>query len=133
VDPARPKVFIVDDDESVRRSLGRLLQSAGYDAELFDGSDAYLSRSAPDRPACLLLDMRMPGTTGMELQRRIAGTCRDVPVVFITGHGDDVSRTEALASGAVDVLFKPLDGFQLLETIERALKLSTSREATPFP
>jgi FixJ family two-component response regulator len=127
--PQKPRVFVVDDDESVRRSLGRLLHSADYDAELLPGAEAYLARAAPARPACLLLDMRMPGMGGMELQHRIMGTARELPIIFITAHGDEALRQALMRSGAVDVLFKPLDADVLLEAIARALKRSVIAEA----
>jgi len=127
--PQKPRVFVVDDDEPVRRSLGRLLHSAGFEAELLAGAEAYLGRDVPTRPACLLLDMRMPGMGGVELQHRILGTAHDVPIIFITAHGDEGLRRALLRTGAVDVLFKPLDADVLLEAIARALKMSV----TPQP
>jgi len=127
--PQEPRVFVVDDDEPVRRSLGRLLHTAGYEVELLPGAEAYLERAVPTRPACLLLDMRMPGMGGVELQHRILGTAHDVPIIFITAHGDEGLRRALLRTGAVDVLFKPLDADVLLEAIARALKMSV----TPQP
>jgi FixJ family two-component response regulator len=127
----RPKVLIIDDDGSVRRSLHRLLHCAGYDVEALEGSEAYLAHDAPSPPACLVVDMKMPGMSGLDLYHAIVGTPRELPVVFITGHGDQSVRKEAMAEGAVDVLFKPLDGYVLLEAIARALKLSPPVPATP--
>lgn len=117
----RAKVYVVDDDASVRRSLCRLLSSAGYDVESHAGSESYLALGAPSTPACLVVDMRMPGMGGLELQRAIAGTARELPVVFITGHADEATRMVAMATGAVDVIPKPFDGQVLLEAIARAL------------
>jgi FixJ family two-component response regulator len=74
-----PRVFVVDDDHSVRKALGRLLRAAGYETELFEAAEAYLARAAPEPPACLLLDIRMPGMTGLELQRAIEGTPMELP------------------------------------------------------
>ena len=128
--PQNPKVFVVDDDEPVRRSLGRLLQTAGYEVELLPGAEAYLEGAVPTRPACLLLDMRMPGMGGMELQHLIAGTARELPIIFITAHGDEGLRQALIRSGAVDVLFKPLDAEVLLAAIARALKMSAIPQAT---
>ena len=119
-----PRVFVVDDDAPVRRSLGRLLHTAGYEVDLLPGAEAYLERAVPTRPACLLLDMRMPGMGGMELKHRITGTARELPVIFITAHGDEALRQALIRSGAVDVLFKPLDADVLLEAVARALKMS---------
>jgi FixJ family two-component response regulator len=118
---ARATVYLVDDDESVRRSLARLLRLSGYEVETLAGAEAFLELASPKGPACLVLDIRMPGMNGLELHRRIAGTAREVPVVFITGHGDEAMRRQAIAGGAVDVLFKPVDGDVLLDAIARAL------------
>ena len=85
--PAR--VFVIDDDHSVRKALGRLLRAAGYEFELLDAAEAYLAGPPPQPPACLLLDIRMPGMTGLELQRAIEGTPMELPIVFITGHADE--------------------------------------------
>lgn len=123
-----PRVYLIDDDESVRRSLQRLVRCAGYDVEALATSEAYLALPAPARRACLVVDMRMPGMSGLDLQRIIAGTSHERPVVFVTGHGDEMLRREAMAKGAVEVLFKPLDGGELLEAIERALE-----RAMPIP
>lgn len=128
--PQKPRVLVVDDDEPVRRSLGRLLHSAGFEAELLAGAEAYLRRDVPTRPACLLLDMRMPGMGGMELRHRIAGTAHDLPIIFITAHGDEALRRALILSGAVDVLFKPLDADVLLAAVARALKTSVISQAT---
>jgi FixJ family two-component response regulator len=120
--PERATVFIVDDDASVRRALQRLIRAAGYHVEAFDNAAAYLGKATPP-PArcCLVLDIRMPGMSGLDLQRALNGTARAVPIIFITGHGDDDARSQALGAGAVDVLYKPLDEHVLLEAIERAL------------
>jgi FixJ family two-component response regulator len=117
-------VFIVDDDPSVLKALGRLVRAAGYQVEVFGSATEYLAREPPERPACLLLDVRMPGMNGPELQRAIEGTGRGLPVVFITGHGDDAVRAQVLAAGAVDVLSKPVDDAVLLAAIEQALQRS---------
>jgi FixJ family two-component response regulator len=117
-------VCIVDDDASVRKALGRLIRAAGYEVELFRCASEYLAREAPPRPACLLLDVRMPGMTGLELQRTIEGTQRAVPIVFITGHGDETIREQTMAAGAVDVLYKPVDDRVLLAAIAEALSRS---------
>jgi FixJ family two-component response regulator len=115
--------LVVDDDSSVRRALGRLLRTAGYECELFGGAAAYLACAPPPRPACLLLDIRMPGMNGLELQRAIQGTPLELPVVFITGQADE-ETLQALSSSTVSVLSKPLDDVVLLASIERALALS---------
>ena len=119
-----PHVFIVDDDPSVLKALGRLIRAAGYDVEVFGSATEYLARDPPQPPGCLLLDMRMPGMNGPELQRAIEGTRRSLPIVFITGHGDESMRAQVLAAGAVDVLAKPVDDGVLLAAIEQALRRS---------
>src|SRR4029079_1768847 len=116
-----PLVFIVDDDASVRKALGRLVRAAGYEVELFGCASEFLARELSIRPACLLLDVRMPGMSGIELQQTLEGTQRDLPIVFITGHGDEAVREKTLAAGAVDVLYKPVDDHVLLSAIEMAL------------
>jgi two-component system, LuxR family, response regulator FixJ len=122
----RGKVLVVDDDASVRKSLHRLVRAAGYDVETLDGAAAYLARAAEPPPACLLLDIRMPGMSGLDLLRVVEGTARALPIVFISGHGDEEVRAQALAAGAVDVLYKPLDETTLLAAIDHALALSSS-------
>jgi FixJ family two-component response regulator len=119
----RGKVLLVDDDPSVRRSLERLIRAGGYEVEAMPDAVSYLACPPPAGPACLVLDIRMPGMSGLELQTTIEGTAHALPVVFITGHGDEEVRSRALASGAVDVLFKPLDEDVLFGAIDRALAL----------
>jgi FixJ family two-component response regulator len=118
---ARGTVLVVDDDLAVRKALHRLIQAAGYKVESLADAAAYLARPPTPPPACLVLDIRMPGMNGLELQSAISGTSRALPIVFITGHGGEEMRSQALASGAVEVLFKPLDETTLLGAIEQAL------------
>ena len=118
---SRAKVFVVDDDASVRKALCRLLRAAGYGVEAFADAASFLAQAPPPPPACLVLDIRMPVTTGLELQRAISETDHGLPVVFLTGHGSEDVRTQALEAGAVDVLFKPIDEQHLLAAIEEAL------------
>jgi FixJ family two-component response regulator len=118
----RGTVFLVDDDASVRKALQRLIRAAGYDVESFPDAAGYLASPAPSLPACIVLDIRMPTMSGFELQSAIAGTSRALPVVFITGHGDEAVRSQALEAGAVDVLFKPIDEEELVSAIEKALE-----------
>lgn len=118
----RGTVFLVDDDASVRKALQRLIRAAGYDVESFPDAAGYLASPAPSLPACIVLDIRMPSMSGFELQSAIAGTSRALPVVFITGHGDEAVRSQALEAGAVDVLFKPIDEEELVSAIEKALE-----------
>jgi FixJ family two-component response regulator len=120
----RGKVYLVEDDRSVRRALHRLIESAGLEVESFADAAGYLRSPVPSPPACIVLDIRMPVMSGFELQSAISGTDRALPIVFITGHGGEESRAKALESGAVDVLFKPVDEEALLAAIGRALAAS---------
>jgi len=117
----RKLVCVVDDDQSVRRGLGRLFKSAGYAAETFASAEDYLAREIFEGPICLVLDVRMPGLNGLELQEALEtrGACEQI--VFITGHGDVPTATQAMKSGAVDFLMKPFDDEELIEAVKRAL------------
>jgi FixJ family two-component response regulator len=120
--PDKSLICVVDDDLSVRRALHRLLQAAGYQVEALASAAAYSERYVESRPSCLVLDIRMPGMSGLELQRRLAATAYLPPIVFITAHSDEDVRREALAGGAIDVLYKPLRRAVLLEAVDRALR-----------
>lgn len=120
------KVLIVEDDDGVRRALQRLLCAVGYEVVVFPGAAAFLQAATFAPPACLLLDVCMAGMTGLELQRRIAGTPADMPVVFMTAEAAAEVRRQARPSAPVAVLEKPLDEQTLLAAIERALDLSRS-------
>ncbi|HYE94069.1 MAG TPA: response regulator transcription factor, partial [Terriglobales bacterium] len=120
-----PLVFIVDDDPSVRKSLVRVLTSGAYETEAFVSAHEFLARGAYDGPCCLVLDVRMPGLTGLELQEKLMGTGHRVPVIFMTGHGDIAMSVEAMKRGAVDFLTKPFDADSLLEAVGRALAQDT--------
>ena len=115
-------VFVIDDDQSVRRGLRRLFKSAGYTAETFASAEDYLAREIFEGPICLVLDVRMPGLNGLELQKTLEsrGACEQI--VFITGHSDVPSCTQAMKNGAVDFLMKPFDGGELIEAVRRALE-----------
>lgn len=115
-------VCVVDDDESVRRSLGRLFRSARLSVEVFASGQAYLDRPLHDGPSCLVLDVRMPGCDGLELQQTLAS--REVQIVFLTGHGDVPMCADAMKAGAVDFLTKPVDDEQLLLAVHRGLNRS---------
>ena len=121
---ANPIVMVVDDDTGVRNAMRTLLKSVGIQSTLYASAQEFLSAYQPTQPGCLVLDIRMPGMSGLELQQRVQGTPSGFPIVFITGHGDDGVRSQALASGAVEVLDKPLDERILLAAIERALDRS---------
>jgi FixJ family two-component response regulator len=118
---AKKLVCVVDDDQSVRRALGRLFKSAAYAAETFASAEDYLSREIFQGAICLVLDVRMPGLNGLGLQKAIEtrGACEQI--VFITGHGDVPTATQAMKNGAVDFLTKPFDDTELTEAVKRAL------------
>jgi FixJ family two-component response regulator len=112
----------VDDDQSVRRGLRRLFKSAGYAAETFALAEDYLAREIFEGPICLVLDVRMPGLNGLDLQKKLESRGAFEQIVFITGHNDVPSCTQAMKNGAVDFLMKPFDGGELIEAVRRALR-----------
>lgn len=119
-DPA-PIVFVIDDDPSVRRALGRLLRSAGWCVEVFASADEFLKHSLPDVPACIILDVQMPGLNGMGLQRTLAKKNSSLPIVFISGHGDIPTTVRAMKAGASDFLPKPFNDRDLLKAVRQAI------------
>jgi FixJ family two-component response regulator len=114
-------VCVVDDDQSVRRGLRRLFKSAGYAAEMFASAEDYLARETFAGPICLVLDVRMPGLNGLDLQRALESRGAGEQIVFITGHADVPTCTQAMKKGAVDFLLKPFDGDELIEAAKKAL------------
>ena len=115
-------VFIVDDDEAVRDSLGLLLRSVGYRARCYGSAKDFLKAFDPRDYGCLVLDIRMPGMTGLELQKHLAEIGCNIPIVFITGHGDIPMAVEAVRQGAVDFLQKPFQDQELVDRIDDAMK-----------
>ena len=133
---AEPIVFVVDDDASVCRALDRLMRSAGLRAETFPSARDFLRRGAHDGPSCLVLDVRMPGLSGLDLQKELAAMGRPVPIVFITGHGDVPMSAQAMKAGAVAFLSKPFNDQELLDAIHGALEkdaLARRERAEPDP
>ena len=120
-------VFIVDDDEAVRAGLGALLTARGFDVRSFESAETFLSAPPAKANACLLLDVRMPGMSGLELQRELKGRGIALPIIMITGHGDVPMAVAALKGGAVDFLEKPFDADVLLAAIDEAFR----RVSTP--
>ena len=118
----KPIVFIVDDDVSARDALESLVRSAGLKVEVFDSAQEFLKRGQTDGPSCLVLDVRMPGLTGLELQQRLKNLKREIPIIFITGHGDVPMSVQAMKAGAVEFLMKPHIDQNLLDAIQAALK-----------
>jgi FixJ family two-component response regulator len=123
VSEAGERVFVVDDDPAVRKSLSRLLRSAGFEALTFESPEEFLRNLKPDAAGCAILDLSMPGLDGLALQRELAARGSDLPVVFLTGHGDIPKSVQAMKSGAMDFLTKPVDGDILLGAVRRALEL----------
>jgi FixJ family two-component response regulator len=119
--PTSTTIFVVDDDDGVRTSLGILLESAGYRPVPFASAAEFLAQYDPARAGCLLLDMRMPGMSGMDLLQELSRRGAFLPVIFITGHGDVPMAVEAMKSGAFDFLQKPFSPRDLLERLGRAL------------
>jgi len=117
-----PTVFLVDDDASVLRSVGRLLRSGGYNVSAYSSAREFLAEfKRPEQPCCLVLDITMPGLSGIELQKRMAQKQLDLPIIFITGHGDVPTTVHAMKSGAVDFLTKPFEDRDLLQAVRQAL------------
>ncbi len=114
-------VFVVDDDEAVRDSLHRLLQSAGVEVLTFSSGEDFLRDRDLGRGDCLIVDVRMPGMSGLDLQKEVAARAKDLPVIVITGHGDSESERHAMEAGAVAFLHKPFRNQILLETVEKAV------------
>ena len=126
---SKATVYVVDDDASVLRSLGRLLQSAKYKVESFAVARDFLDYPLAAGPACLVLDVRMPGITGLELQEAVAARHRPLPIVFITGHGDIPMSVRAMKAGAVDFLTKPYSADALLDAVHRALTRDVAEQS----
>jgi FixJ family two-component response regulator len=118
-------ISVVDDDDSVRESLQCLIRSFGFAVEAFASAEEFLNSDHLRDTRCLILDVRMPEMDGIELQRRLVASHCEIPVIFITAHGDDTARSQALKNGAVDYLFKPFTEEALLNAIHAALKLET--------
>lgn len=125
----KPRVIVVDDDVSVRRGLERLLRSVGYEVELFASSRAFIERGEYERADCLVLDVRMPGPSGLDVQHLLVSAGHDLPIVFITGHGDIPMAVQAMSVGAIDFLVKPFDDVIFLNAVQRAVAKSRQRRA----
>ena len=119
---AAEMVFVIDDDESIREALKSLIRSVGLSVETFASAQDFLQSSRPDVPSCLILDVRMPGLSGLDLQRDLAETNIQIPIIFITGHGDIPMSVRAMKAGAVEFLTKPFRDQDLLDAIQQALE-----------
>ena len=124
---AKSTVLVIDDDPDLRASIGRLLRSLDLDARLFASVSDFLNSDLPDGPACLVLDVRLPGQSGLDFQRELAGANRQVPIIFITGHGDIPMSVQAMKSGAIEFLTKPLHEQALLDAIQAAIERDRAR------
>jgi RNA polymerase sigma factor (sigma-70 family) len=122
-----PVVVVVDDDPSVRSSLKFLISTVGLQVESFDSADAFLHRKPPDAPSCLVLDVRLPGLSGLDLQRELAARNIRIPIVFVTAHGDIPMSVRAMKAGAVEFLTKPFHDQDLLDAIRIALERDRAR------
>lgn len=124
-----PQVFVIDDDQAVRESLGLLLRSMGQRASLFDSAQAFLDQYTPEMCGCIVLDIRMPGMSGVELHQRLKTMSCTIPVIFVTGHGDVPMAVEAMHSGAFDFIQKPFRDQELLDRINHALTWDTEHRS----
>jgi FixJ family two-component response regulator len=117
---AIPRVFVVDDDQGVRESVRILMRSIGVESETFQSADDFLEQYDPEKPGCLVLDVRMPGMSGLELQERLASVRSTLPIIFISAHGDVPMAVEAVKAGAADFVQKPFRDQDLIDKIQEA-------------
>ena len=114
-------VYVVDDDASVRRALGLLIRSTGLESQMFPSAEAFLAHPVSPQPSCLVLDVRLPGPSGLDLQTALLHATRRIPIIFISGYGDVPITARAMKGGAIDFLSKPFNDQDLLDAIQRAL------------
>src|SRR6202050_2912613 len=124
---ANATVLVIDDDPDLRASVGRLLRSLGLDVQLFQSISDFFKSDPPDGPTCLVLDVRLPGQSGLDLQRELAAANREIPIIFITGHGDIPMSVQAMKGGAIEFLTKPFRDQELLDAIQLGLSRDRSR------
>jgi FixJ family two-component response regulator len=124
-----PIVYVIDDDPSMRNAIEDLLQSIGLGTRVFPSAQEFLKAARPDAPGCIVLDVRLPGQSGLDFQRQISGTALELPIVFITGHGDVPMSVRAMKSGAVEFLTKPFRDQELIDAINAALERDRARRA----
>jgi FixJ family two-component response regulator len=125
---AKPTVLVVDDDPALRASIGRLLRSLDLDAQLFASIADFLKSDPPDGPSCLVLDVRLPGQSGLDFQRELVKANRELPIIFITGHGDIPMSVQAMKGGAIEFLTKPFRDQDLLDAIQLGLSRDRARQ-----
>ena len=124
---ANSTVLVIDDDADLRASVGRLLRSLGMDVQLFESIPDFLKSDPPNGPTCLVLDVRLPGQSGLDLQRELARAKRELPIIFITGHGDIPMSVQAMKGGAIEFLTKPFRDQDLLDAIQIGLSRDRAR------
>jgi FixJ family two-component response regulator len=124
---ANPTVLVIDDDSDLRASVGRLLRSVGLDVELFASISDFLRFDPPDGPTCLVLDVRLPGQSGLDLQRELAAANKDFSIIFMTGHGDIRMSVQAMKGGAIEFLTKPFRDQDLIDAIQLGLARDRTR------
>jgi FixJ family two-component response regulator len=124
---ATPIVLVIDDDPDLRASVGRLLRSLGINVQLFASISEFLKSDPPDCPTCLVLDIRMPGQSGLDLQHELVASNREIPIIFITGHGDIPMSVQAMKRGAIEFLTKPFRDQDLLDAIQLGLSRDRAR------
>lgn len=122
-------IFLVDDDQAVRDAVSLFLESKGFAVEVYSNARAFLKAYKPERPGCLVLDIRMPGISGLELQEMLAARRIHIPIIFVTGHGDIPMAAQAIKAGANDFLEKPFDNAYLLECVKKGLETDAERRA----
>src|ERR671918_50651 len=123
----QPVVFVIDDDPSIREALAGLLRSVGLEVLAFGSTQEFLQSERPDRPGCLVLDVRLPGRSGLDFQRELAQTGIDLPIVFITGHGDIPMSVRAMKAGAIEFLTKPFHDQELLDSVQLGIERDRAR------
>jgi FixJ family two-component response regulator len=127
---ATPVVYVIDDDDSVRTALSSLIRSVGLQVDTFASASAFMAAKRPDAPSCLILDVRLPGVSGLDFQTELAKANTLIPIIFITGHGDIPMSVKAMKAGAVEFLTKPFRDQDLLDAIQVALERSRSNQET---
>ncbi len=127
--PAEPTVFVLDDDQAVREALRWLVESVGLAVHTYGSAQAFLDDYDPQQPGCLVLDVRMPGASGIELQEELRDKGSEIPIIFITGHADVATAVRAMKAGAVDFIEKPFSDQLLLDHIHRSIKQDRERRA----
>jgi RNA polymerase sigma factor (sigma-70 family) len=125
----QPTIVVIDDDPSIRKSLDNLFRSVGLDVELFGSPQEFLQSKRPDRPGCIVLDVRFPGRSGLDMQREMAAANTPLPIIFITGYGDIPMSVRAMKAGAVEFLTKPFRDQDLLDAVGLALERDRARRA----